>query len=378
MKGQEKKIGIAIVIILILTALCIIALYELKKDKAIENNDGGQEGDNLYIEYKTERLKDPVKFFSVEKCIQENVNEQFVAKDMNLLEGERIYSFAVYGTIENEEEAYYIVRVDMENSTFQIEELKDNDKNLKQINLETNLEEIKNNGRNTFEFVTMKDEDTCRMYLKHFTQMELEKPEEAYQMLDENYKKERFENFDDYKQYVEECKQIIEEAILSKYLVNYYDDYIEYVLVDNNNNSYTIKAEAVLDYKIMLDNYTIKVDNYEENYQKLSNEKKVQANAYIFLQMINSKDYRHAYELLDNTFKQNNFETLEEFKEYMQNTFFTYNLNTMETTVQEQGNYYSYETTLKENSSSIAESKKLTVIMQLLEGTNFVMSFSIE
>ena len=50
----------------------------------------------------------------------------------------------------------------------------------------------------------------------------------------------------------------------------------------------------------------------------------------------------------------------------------------METTVQEQGNYYSYETTLKENSSSIAESKKLTVIMQLLEGTNFVMSFSIE
>ena len=150
------------------------------------------------------------------------------------------------------------------------------------------------------------------------------------------------------------------------------------MLVDNNNNSYTIKAEAVLDYKIMLDNYTIKVENYEENYQKLGNEKKVQANTYIFLQMINSKDYRHAYELLDETFKQNNFGTIEEFKEYVKNNFFAHNLNTMEAKIQEQGNYYSYETTLKENSSSIAESKKLTVIMQLQEGTDFVMSFSIE
>ena len=70
--------------------------------------------------------------------------------------------------------------------------------------------------------------------------------------------------------------------------------------------------------------------------------------------------------------------TIEEFKEYVKNNFFAHNLNTMEAKIQEQGNYYSYETTLKENSSSIAESKKLTVIMQLLEGTNFVMSFSIE
>lgn len=377
MKEQKKKIGLAIIIVLILSCLCIMLLYFLNKDKVGIPENGEAQGDERNIQYTAERLKDPVKFFSVEKCIQENVDEQFIAKDMNLLEGEKIYSFAVYGTIENEE-VYFIVRVDIENSTFQIEEPRNNINNISQINLETNLGEIKNNGRNTFEFVAMKDEDTCRMYLKHFTQMELENPEEAYQMLEEAYKKERFSNFDEYRQYIEECKQIIEEAILSKYLVNYYDDYIEYVLVDNYNNSYTIKAEAVLDYKIMLDNYTIKVDNYEANYQKLSEEKKVQANAYIFLQMINSKDYRHAYELLDNTFKENNFETVKEFKEYVQNNFFSYNLNTMDVKTQEEGNYYIYETTLKENSSSIAESKKLTIIMKLLEGTDFIMSFNIE
>ena len=189
MQEHKKKIGIAIIIVLMLSCLCIMLLYFLNKDKVGIPEEGEAQGDELNIQYMAERLKDPVKFFSVEKCIQENVNEQFIAKDMNLLEGERIYSFAVYGTSENEEEVYYIVRVDMENSTFQIEELKDNDKNLKQINLETNIEEIKSNGRNTFEFVNMRDEDTCRMYLKHFTQMELEKSEEAYQMLDENYKK---------------------------------------------------------------------------------------------------------------------------------------------------------------------------------------------
>lgn len=347
-------------------------------DSVVQQDNNQLEGDDLTIEYNAERLKDPVKFFSIEKCIQKNINESFKAKDIKILEGERIYSFAIYGTLENQEEMYLIIRVDMENSTYKIEEIHNTVNHINQINLETNLKYIEENGENYFEFVTMRDEHTCRMYLKHFTQMELENPEEAYSKIEEEYRKERFPTFLDYQEYIEKCKQIIEEGILAKYLVNYHDDYVEYILVDNYDNYYTIKANAVLDYSIILDNYTIKLENYEENYKKLTDEKKVQANVYLFLKMINTKDYRHAYELLSDTFKNNNFATLEEFKEVIQNSFFSYNLDTQNANVKKEGNYHIYETTIKESSSSAAESKKLTVIMQLKEGTDFVMSFNLE
>lgn len=378
MDRRKRKIGIAIMIVIILICLCIGLLYMTNKNSSeIDKVDGVLEGDGT-PNYEVQKIKDPSKFFTIEACIQNNSNDSFKAKDMNVLEGDIIYSYAVYGTIENKEEAYFIVRVDMDKATFVIEELENRYQNIDQINLETDLQEIKENGKNTIEFMTMTEEDICRMYLKHYTTLELENVEEAYKLIDEKYKAERFSNLDEYKEYVEEYKGIIEEGILTKYLVNYYDDYIEYVLVDNYNTSYTIKAKGVYDYTIYLDNYTVKVENFEKDYQNLNSTDKVQSNVYIFLQMINTKDYKHAYALLDDTFKNNNFATLEDFKQYVKNNFFSYNLNAAEIEIKEEGNYYIYETTLKENASSAAEEKKFTVIMKLEEGTDFVMSFNIE
>ena len=152
----------------------------------------------------------------------------------------------------------------------------------------------------------------------------------------------------------------------------------EYILVDNYGTSYTVRETSIMNYTIMLDNYTIKVDTYEEDYNKLSDENKVQSNVYIFLQMLNTKDYEHAYELLDNTFKNNNFDTLDKFEEYINQNFFNFNHNSTDVDITQEGEYYIYESTIRNNGGSAAESKKLTVIMQLLNSTDFVMSFSIE
>ena len=43
-----------------------------------------------------------------------------------------------------------------------------------------------------------------------------------------------------------------------------------------------------------------------------------------------------------------------------------------------EGDYYIYTTTLRNNSGSAAYTKGLTVVMKLLQGTDFVMSFSLE
>lgn len=378
MTNFKRKIGIVLIVGIILCLICGIVIYILGKNESEVNMNPTVFEEEKKVEYLSEKLKDPTKFFSVQTCIQNNIDKNFIAKDMNILEGDRIFNYSVYGTIEKNKEVYFIVSVDIENMTFLIEELDIDYNNIDEIDLQTDIEKINFNGKNNFEYTTVSDEDMCRIYLKHFLELELEDITRAYSLLNEEYKQERFPVFNEYQEYVKEYREIIEDCVLSKYSVKYYDNYTQYILVDTYNNSYTLDATSVMNYTIKLDNYTIKVDTYEKDYNKLSDSNKVQSNVYIFLQMINTKDYKHAYALLDETFKSSKFDTLEKFKRYVQNNFFNYNLNASNINIEVEGNYYIYETIIKESSSSAADSKKLTVIMKLEEGTDFVISFNIE
>lgn len=386
MSRTRKIVEILIICLVIIAFFFGIIIYNLKaKDMATEpNSNSNGEGDTM-AEYQTEKVRDATKFFSIQNCIQDKINKNFIAKDMNVLDGENIMSFAVYGKIleadNNEKDAYYIFRIDFENNTFNIDELDTSKyKNINEINLETDLKSIENTGNNTMKYTAIKDEEISRMYYEQFLKLEIEKPEEAYDLLDENYKKERFSSLEEYKEYINANKDKIETGAMSKYSRDIQEDCTEYLIVDNYNNYYTIKETSIMNYKIMLDNYTIKVDDYVEKYEKLENENKIQANVYIFLQMINTNDYKHAYELLDENFRKNNFDTVEKFQKYVEENFFEYNINSSvstEKSIESQGEYYVYKTVIRNDSGSAAESKQLTIIMKLLEGTNFTMSFSL-
>ena len=382
---KTKKIIIIIAIVMLTIAIgiiiTIVVLNNKKEGTIYKKGDGTVEvlpEPEMDLEYEQKELREPTEFFSVEKCIQDNV-DGFSAEKMNYLQGQRIMTYSVYGKI-NSEEKYYKVRVDMENMTYELEEISDDIyENLSQIKLEDDETEIPNKGDNSFEYEAVSNVDMCRKYLEDFKQKELNNPEEAYSMLDEDYRNERFPTFEEFQEYVNSCRDMIQYSSLSKYDVEIKDNYTEYILVDNYNNSYTIRTTGIWDYTILLDNYTIKVDTYEEEYKKSSIDQKIQANVYIFLQMINTKDYSHAYELLDETFRNNNFDTLDKFKEYVNANFFDYNLNTTSNVdINNEGSTYIYETKIRSGAGSAAETKNLTVIMQLKEGTDFVMSFSLE
>lgn len=382
---KTKKIIIIIAIVMLTIAIgiiiTIVVLNNKKEGTIYKKGDGTVEvlpEPEMDLEYEQKELREPTEFFSVEKCIQDNV-DGFSAEKMNYLQGQRIMTYSVYGKI-NSEEKYYKVRVDMENMTYELEEISDDIyENLSQIKLEDDETEIPNKGDNSFEYEAVSNVDMCRKYLEDFKQKELNNPKEAYSMLDEDYRNERFPTFEEFQEYVNSCRDMIQYSSLSKYDVEIKDNYTEYILVDNYNNSYTIRTTGIWDYTILLDNYTIKVDIYEEEYKKSSIDQKIQANVYIFLQMINTKDYSHAYELLDETFRNNNFDTLDKFKEYVNANFFDYNLNTTSNVdINNEGSTYIYETKIRSGAGSVAETKNLTVIMQLKEGTDFVMSFSLE
>lgn len=374
MNYAKKILKIAIIIMVL---ICIIITILLIKNHKKENSESvissseSTEGDEE-VEYKVEEVKDPTKFFSVENCIQKDENSEFMAKEMYLKEGETIFTYVVYGSNE-----YYIVRVDIDSLQYTIEKIEEQEyKSMKQGNIKT--KGLGKDAKEEFEYITITEEDMCRIYLERFNQLQIENSKEAYELIEETYKKERFSSYSDYEEYVDQLKNQLEEGVLSKYAVEYFDDYTEYTIVDVYNRSYTINATGVMNYKIKLDNYTIKTADYEKNYEKLDEQEKVVANVYIFLQMINTKDYKHAYELLDETFKKNNFATLEEFKNYANENFFIYNIDSDKGKTGTEGKYYTYQTEISESNSSAAEKKELTIIMQLEEGTDFVMSFSLK
>ena len=130
-------------------------------------------------------------------------------------------------------------------------------------------------------------------------------------------------------------------------------------------------------YNIILDTYTIDLPEFIEKYNKGNDQVKVGMNIEKINNALNDQDYNYIYEKLDDSFKNNNFNTYQKFVEYAKSNFFKANEIEYEQFSKE-GNTFIYELKLKSSEDENASTKNMTIIMQLLEDTNFVMSFNIE
>lgn len=382
---KKKKLLIVLIGILIIgIVICITLLIFIKKNKATFNNTHNDDipiaEEEFKITYNSEKVKVASQFFAIETCIKKELNETFEAKDMRVLYKEKtsIYNYSVYGQLKNENNrnVYYIVTVDMDKMTYRIQEVKNTINNIEEIDLETNVEKIESNEKNSIKFEAISNEKLCKIYYEKWTNLERENPQEAYEKLDEEYKKIRFPTFEEYMEYLNDNIESIERGVLSQYSVEYKDNYKQCILSDTFKNIFIINVEGVMDYKIQLDNYTIKSEDYNKTYKEMKTKDKVSANCYIFMQMINSKDYKHAYQLLDETFKQNNFNTIEKFKAYVKNEFFKYNYYPDSFSIEQKDEYFVTSFDIRSSSASAADRKKINIIMDLKENADFVMSFS--
>ena len=161
---------------------------------------------------------------------------------------------------------------------------------------------------------------------------------------------------------------------LSKYMVNNKEDYTEYVCLDQKGNYYIFKEKAIMDYTIMLDNYTIPTEDFINEYNNASEETRVGLNIERILQALNKKDYEFIYNKLDQTFRTNNFDTLEKFNEYMQNSFKGAQYGAEYSDIEKRNNVYVMSMTLN---SELNDNIGKDIIMQLQDDYNFVMSFNV-
>lgn len=289
---------------------------------------------------------------------------------------DNIKSFGVYGVIVTQDyipvtESYIIVNIDESNNTFSIEQV-NNDEELSSVN--ANLpDEITKNDNNIFSEEGVIYEDLITAYINDYKRLALSYPEIVYNnFLDNEYKNKRFENLEAYKNYILDNKKLIESITLTNYQVLNQEGYTQYISKDENNNYYIFNSKTASDYNIILDNYTIDLPEFIEKYNSGTDQQKVALNIDKFIQAINAKDYKYAYNCLADSFKNNYFKTQADFENYAKENFYSSNTvgyNQFDT----QGEYYTYSIVLTNKETK--ETMNKTFIMQLGEGTEFKLSF---
>lgn len=198
----------------------------------------------------------------------------------------------------------------------------------------------------------------------------------AYENLDEEYRNKRFGSLEEFNKYVKSNVKNDVTMKVSKYNKTVNDGITQYVCLDQNGKEYIFKETAVMDYKMILDTYTIDLPEFVEKYNNAQNNQKVLMNIQKVFEAINAGDYKYVYSKLDDTFKQNNYAQLSNFEQYVKNNLYVSNTVGYKD-YQKNGEVYVYNIQLTDATGVNSKVIKMKVVMALQQGTDFVLSFSI-
>ncbi len=237
--------------------------------------------------------------------------------------------------------------------------------------------EIENNEYNELVYKNITDEYVAINYVKQYLQYMLNDVEKAYDILDEEYRNKRFGDINNFKEYVKDNQEEFQKINIKQYLVNSYNDYKEYVCKDQYENLYIFKETGIMKYIVALDTYTIEQEQFTNTYKNANDNKKVVMNIDKFIQMLNRRDYKTSYHLLDDGFKNNYFKTQNDFERYIRENYPLHYKVAYEE-ISKQGDIYIQPIELTDITGENKETKKMSIIMKLEKESDFIMSFSIE
>ena len=238
----------------------------------------------------------------------------------------------------------------------------------KDFNISKN-EIIKNSYNNNIK-VDDSEVYVITQYFSDFRMKMLNDTEVAYRELDSDYAQKKFGDYSNFQNYINENKESITYAGINKYQVVENSDNKEYICIDENGKYYIFVESGIGKYTVVLDTYTIDLPEFLTKYNSSNERIKVGMNIQKVFDAINDKDYEFVYNKLDSSFKQNNFKTLSEFKDYAEKNFVGKQLKYDE--CQQQGSIYVFNITITDGTNQTGKN----VIMKLLDGTDFVMSFN--
>lgn len=283
-------------------------------------------------------------------------------------------------TLVDQSDFNLMIKTDSKNSTFSIYP----EEYMKKYNYSINstLEQIKigeqeiiKNEFNQFKYKNIKDETVAVEYFNQFKKMLYVNSQNAYDLLDSEYRDKRFQTQTKFNDYLKKNQSDLSKIEIESYLVNNEDGYKQYVCKDQYGNVYIFEEKAIMDYTVMLDTYTIETDKFRDTYNRAEkNQQKVMMNIDKWIMMLNRRDYEAAYEVLDETFKKNYFGSEQNFEQFMRENY-AYHYKVTYSNYEEETDLGIQTISLMDVTEK--ESKELKIIMKLKDNTDFVMSFNV-
>ncbi len=336
-------------------------IYDMLSNKYINDNNITLDNLNEFVELIQE--DQTFTILSVKKVINDNSN-QYITSGFTQTQDEFVA------------DKIFIVNFNLKDSAFSIEPIED----IREIDdVQVEDTEVSRNENNVIPQVLANGENLAKEYFNIVKRMTIVAPQYAYNYLNTEYSEKRFGSVEKFENFVDANKEELNRLVLQKFQVNNYDDKTEYLLVDQYNNIYTIdvNANTVTDYTVKLDTYTIISDNFKEKYDSSNEQYKVAMNIDKWIQMLNTRDYANAYNVLDETFRNGNWGSEENFEQFMRENF-PLHYDVEYTTYSNEGSTYVQQINLTDITGETEGTIALNIIMQLKDNYEFVMSFSIQ
>lgn len=301
-------------------------------------------------------------------------NLKYTIKEAYVTENEYQTKYFVKGTltIANgdftavEQNIFMIIYVDLDTNAYKLETVQE--ETFAIIALSQNEDITISKGLyNNFEKEDVDDVKQMEIYLEDYLFQIYNNTQKAYDLLDEEYRNKRFGNINEFINYINQKQEQIQNIKLMQYNVIEDDEEKIYVGTDENGNYYKIIETSYMNYRIMLDNYTLK------DYSEYTEDEQIEEISKEFIQMLNSKDYTNAYNLLDQTFKTQHFPTQQDFETYVQQNFFERNI--IETRkVNEEGICI---VVIRENISTMSNKIEKYFKVNIINNTEFTIEFNV-
>lgn len=424
--GLIKSIIIILLIVVIAISVILLCLSK-KTNKTAEGEEIAPEGE-LFLDKNGEIIQNFSEYNTVKSCInslilyakagnnnaiKEIIDGGYIFENVVFPKNSRLMLAPVYrvdneaGNVNfvsfkiNNQNIYGIIILDGANQTFKILKASETDyNNAKNHNIESKYKEyikIDEKTFNKYKYSIVEDADIIKQYFNDYIQKANYYPEEAYNILDEKYKTNKFNTFLDFQNYLNQRKEQLEALDiyniktsndfktdeeyesylmnfkskgLKQYLIKDYETYRLYICIDDYDNYYAFKETGAMEYSLYLDDYNILLAEDLHQYNSIDNKGKAALNVKRFLKAVNQEDYIYAYNMLSEGFKKNYFETLQKFIKYIENQNIDYN-NIKNIEVREESNIYIC--ILKTN-----DNKTMQFNVQLLDNQEYKISFKVE
>ncbi len=309
--------------------------------------------------------------------IQSNANIKYVVKKAYSSGNEFMTKYYTYGVLTiasgnyevTEQEIYMVVYLTAENKGYKLQTITNEEfLDIKELTLDEKVE-ISQGTYNVYEYEHIDNVDLMEIYLKDFIFRVYANPEKGYNLLNESYRNKRFGSVEEFVKYVIEKQEQLKNINIVQYNVDLNDNYKIYSGTDEYGNYYNIKEVAYMQYEVMLDSYTM------EDYSNVtSKEEQIEKSVQKFILMLNSADYKNAYNLLEPTFKETNFPTEQDFINYIKNNWYKRNLVASKKATEEGICNVTIKETLSTRSNKMEKQFKVKI---LDEDLNFYIEFNV-